>query len=81
MNMTELAHLSLADRLRAMDVLWASLAQDAAYEPSPAWHQEVVAHRLARLAAGQETLQPWNDAKRDIRAKIDARKAKLGGHQ
>ncbi len=81
MNMTELAQLPLADRLQAMEILWASLAHDAAHDPSPAWHEEIVAHRIARLEAGQETLQPWDEAKKDIRARIDARKAQHGGMQ
>ena len=81
MNMTELAQLPLADRLQAMEILWASLAHDAAPDPSPAWHEEIVAHRIARLEAGQETLQPWDEAKKDIRARIDARKAQHGGMQ
>lgn len=81
MNMSELAQWPLVDRLQAMEILWASLAHDPAHNPSPAWHEEIVAHRIARLEAGQETLQPWGDAKKDIRARIDARKAQQDGMQ
>jgi Putative addiction module component len=81
MNIADLAHMPLAERLQAMEILWASLAHDPSHDPSPDWHEAVVAQRMARLDAGSEPLQDWNEAKNDIRARIEARQAKQGALQ
>jgi hypothetical protein len=78
MNMSELAQLPLADRLQAMEILWTSLAQDPAHDPSPVWHEEVLAQRLAAIEAGTEPMQDWDSAKHELSARIDERKAKQG---
>ena len=67
MNMAELSTLPLAQRLQAMEVLWESLSHDSAYDPSPAWHSEVLAPRVREIEAGQAT--DWADAKTRILAK------------
>jgi Putative addiction module component len=64
MNMAELSTLPLAQRLEAMEVLWDSLSHDSAYEPSPAWHADVLAQRAREIEAGQAT--DWADAKARI---------------
>jgi hypothetical protein len=81
MNISELARMPLADRLQAMEILWASLSHDSSHDPSPTWHEAVVEQRMARLDAGSEPLQDWNEAKNDIRARIEARQAKQGSLQ
>jgi hypothetical protein len=64
MNMAELSTLPLAQRLEAMEVLWDSLSHDSAYDPSPAWHADVLAQRVREIEAGQAT--DWADAKARI---------------
>ena len=64
MNMAELSTLPLAQRLEAMEVLWESLSHDSAYDPSPAWHADVLAQRVREIDAGQAT--DWADAKSRI---------------
>ena len=64
MNMAELSTLPLAQRLEAMEVLWESLSNDSAYDPSPAWHADVLAQRVREIEAGQAT--DWADAKSRI---------------
>jgi hypothetical protein len=64
MNMAELSSLPLAQRLEAMEVLWESLSHDSAYDPSPAWHADVLAQRVRDIEAGQAT--DWADAKARI---------------
>jgi hypothetical protein len=49
MDMTELATLSLAERLRAMEVLWDSLCRDDAPELSPDWHEAILQQRREEL--------------------------------
>jgi Putative addiction module component len=67
MNMAELTALPLAQRIEAMEVLWESLSQDSAYDPSPAWHADVLAQRLNEIDSGQAT--DWVQAKARIFAK------------
>ena len=67
MNMAELSTLPLAQRLQAMEVLWESLSHDSNYDPSPAWHADVLAQRVREIEAGQVT--DWADAKTRILAK------------
>lgn len=48
---TELAGLSVSDRLDLMDELWASLAPGADALPLPDWHVAEIKRRLAAFAA------------------------------
>ena len=66
MNMAELSTLPLAQRLEAMEVLCESLSHDSAYDPSPAWHADVLAGRAREIESGQAT--NWADAKTRILA-------------
>lgn len=56
-----------------METLWDALCmQSAANMESPAWHDEVLTERMRRLASGEETATPWNEAKERIRAQSKA---------
>jgi hypothetical protein len=37
--------MSIAEKLRAMELLWADLRERAEVEASPAWHRDELAHR------------------------------------
>lgn len=45
--------MSIAERLQTVELLWDSLAQTPEAVPSPAWHGEVVAARLAKIERGE----------------------------
>ena len=45
----DIEQMSLEERLQAMELLWASLAGMPDAVPSPDWHREVVAARLAKV--------------------------------
>ena len=49
----EIEQMSLAERLQTMELLWASLARTPNAVPSPDWHREVLAARLARIERGE----------------------------
>lgn len=61
MDMAELTKLPLAQRIEAMEVLWDSLTHDDAYDPSPAWHADLLADRMRDIEDGKT--MPWNEAK------------------
>jgi putative addiction module component (TIGR02574 family) len=48
---SELARLSVSDRLDLLDEIWASLAPEADALPIPEWHEAELKRRLAALAA------------------------------
>ena len=45
--------MSLAQRLEAMELLWSSISRAPDEVPSPAWHEEIVRSRLAKIERGQ----------------------------
>ena len=50
---TDIEQMSLEERLQTMELLWASLARTPDAVPSPDWHEEVVAARLAKVERGE----------------------------
>ncbi|MBE7501830.1 MAG: addiction module protein [Verrucomicrobiales bacterium] len=62
--------MTLAEKLRAMESLWADLSTRAADDVVPAWHAQVLAERERRLAAGQERVVDWDEAKRQLRREL-----------
>ena len=49
----EVSRLSKAERLQAMEWLWASLSNEQRDLESPEWHGEVLAARRAKADAGE----------------------------
>ncbi|HXQ70246.1 MAG TPA: addiction module protein [Pyrinomonadaceae bacterium] len=50
---SEIEMMSVPERLRVMDQLWASLNRCGDEIPSPDWHQDVLAERKARAQRGE----------------------------
>ncbi len=63
----KLEGLSRADKLRAMEELWADLSRPEEEFESPAWHGEVLRAREEALKAGKDEFVPWDEAKRILR--------------
>ena len=49
----DVEQMSLEERLQAMELLWASLSRTPDQVPSPTWHREVLAARLAKVERGE----------------------------
>ena len=45
--------MSLEERFQAMELLWASISRTPDAVPSPAWHGDVLADRLAKIERGE----------------------------
>lgn len=58
-----LSEMSHAAKLRAMEELWDDLCHSAEGVKSPAWHGEVLAARVARVAKGEAEFHDWSDVK------------------
>ena len=64
--MERVADMSQEEKFRAIDVLWSSIVSSSGeYEP-PAWHEAVLRERRRRVAEGEETFIPWEEAKRQL---------------
>ncbi|MHB1360119.1 MAG: addiction module protein [Rhodocyclaceae bacterium] len=71
MTTIDIVAMPVAEKLKLMETLWDSLCmQSAVGVTSPAWHGEVLEDRLRRLASGEETVAPWQEAKQRIRAQL-----------
>ena len=49
----DIEKMSLDERLQMMELLWASLARTPDAVPSPDWHGEVLAKRMAKIDRGE----------------------------
>lgn len=49
----DIERMSLEERLRTMELLWASITRTPETVPSPGWHEAVLADRLAKIERGE----------------------------
>ncbi|HEX7618848.1 MAG TPA: addiction module protein [Verrucomicrobiae bacterium] len=62
--------MSVVEKLRAMEMLWADLSRNEADLESPAWHEDVLRDREARIKSGKESFMDWETAKKQLRDKL-----------
>ena len=67
-----LASLTPEEKLNAMDILWRDLSANPARLPSPHWHGEVLAHRIANPPS--EPPLPIDAAFDDVRERLNERR-------
>ena len=58
-----LSEMSRAAKLRVMEELWDDLCHSSEGVRSPAWHGEVLAARVERVAKGEAEFREWADVK------------------
>ncbi len=64
----DIQQMSLPDKLRLMEDLWADLSGKEV--SSPPWHGEVLAERDRLMESGEETFVDWDTAKRQLREEL-----------
>lgn len=73
----KLETMSVAEKLAAMELLWADLTASAASFTSPAWHADVLNRRKGQVEAGVTKFLDWkstiNELKDELRANPDSR--------
>ena len=69
--MQEIKRMTRAEKLQTMEVIWADLSASDAELESPAWHADVLRKTEARMAAGQEKVVDWEEAKRELRRRFE----------
>jgi hypothetical protein len=62
-----LRKMTIAEKLRAIEEIWADLQQSAEEIPSPVWHADVLRAREDRVREGTSHFGDWSDARRRIR--------------
>jgi hypothetical protein len=65
-----LEKMSIADKLEAMEMIWADLQNNTDSLPSPGWHADVLQARENRVQEGKSSFSSWNDAKEKIRKSL-----------
>lgn len=61
--------MSRAEKLMAMEALWADLSRDESKVESPAWHAEELKETEKLVKSGQAKFSDWKEAKVRIRRK------------
>ena len=62
-----LERMTVAEKLRAMEALWADLSRNADAFDSPPWHADVLREREERVQEGRESYVDWETAKQELR--------------
>jgi len=62
--------MTTAEKLRAMEALWADLSRNEENIQFPAWHGQVLEEREARVKSGQEEFIDWEAAKQELRDRL-----------
>jgi hypothetical protein len=62
----QIEQMSRAEKLQAMEAIWADLSRVETEVESPSWHGDVLKETAARVAAGQERIADWETAKREL---------------
>ena len=62
-----LEQMTVTEKLRLIDTIWADLAQRPDDVPSPAWHDDVLRGREATVVAGTSSFIPLEDVEQRLR--------------
>ena len=66
-----LESMSVAEKLALMERLWEDLSRRPEDVPSPKWHGDVLAERIAAVRDGRATFADWDEAKRRLRDRLE----------
>jgi hypothetical protein len=67
----QIAQMSLEEKLQLMEALWQDLSRSGGEVDSPDWHQPALEVTESRLAAGLERVLDWDEAKRELRRRVE----------
>ena len=65
-----LEKMTLADKLEAMELLWADISRRPSDLPSPSWHKEILDERRRLVAAGKLKFQDWDTTIAELRKEL-----------
>lgn len=62
--------MTVQEKLVLMERLWDDLSRRPEDVPSPAWHGDVLAERIAAVREGRTTFVDWDEAKQRLRDRL-----------
>lgn len=65
-----LEEMSLAEKLRMMEALWADLSRNEGDVPVADWHKEILDDRQRQIDEGEARFADWETAKKRIRDQV-----------
>ncbi len=66
----QLDQMSFADKMEAMELLWADISKQPDELPSPAWHREVLEERRKLVEEGKVKFIDWDTAMAELREEL-----------
>jgi putative addiction module component (TIGR02574 family) len=66
-----LEKMTVAEKLALMERLWDDLSRRPENVPSPQWHGDVLAQRMAVVRDGRTDFVNWDDAKPRLRERLE----------
>jgi len=66
----QIDHMTLADKLRAMEALWEDLCRNEESVPVPQWHRDVLDERERLVKSGKARFVDWETAKKELRDRM-----------
>ena len=66
----EIEKMTLEEKLRALEALWADLSRNERNIQSPPWHEQVLNEREQQVKSGQAKFESWEEAKRELRDRL-----------
>jgi hypothetical protein len=71
MSIAELRKLPAIEKLKIIEALWSDLADDEKSFASPAWHEDALRQTETEFAAGGIDILDWDDAKKELRKRLE----------
>lgn len=65
-----LDRMTLAEKLEAMEALWADLSRRPSDLPTPDWHKQVLEERRQQAAEGKIEFLYWDETMADLRKEL-----------
>ena len=62
--------MTVPEKLRLMEALWADLSRHADTVELPAWHAQALRETEQRVAEGKEVALDWETAKKELRERF-----------
>ncbi|HEV2328506.1 MAG TPA: addiction module protein [Verrucomicrobiae bacterium] len=62
--------MTVAEKLRIMEAIWADLSGNESQINSPDWHGEELRYREKKIKSGAEKFLSWEAVKKELRNKL-----------
>ena len=67
----QVEQMSRTEKLQVMEAIWTALSATDEDVESPAWHAHALRETEARFSRGEERMEDWDTAKRELRKRFE----------